>query len=290
MYNKCGSVEEAEDVFAAMSQKDPISWTTMLAAYIERGRGENAFGLYKQMQAQGATHDEVTVACMLQACSEMGNLEMCRHQHFIIVASGEEPNPTLCASLIDAYGSGASVIDAEASFDALREPCISSCNACIGSRAAQGDCTASLRKFDELQLTGAEADEVTLISILGACSHGGLAVEALECFTYMIKMGRFCADLKHFGIMVDLFGRAGDFGRAEGILEKILMEVDHAIWLCLLGACRIHGNVEVAERAFARALLVQPKQPAAAAAAYVLMSNIYAQNLENLRFLHGTST
>ena len=274
MYGKCGTIPEAEDVFVAMSEKDPVSWTAMLSAYIEQGQGEKAFELYKKMQKEGVIHDEVTLMCILQVCSDIGNLEMCKHQHFIIVVFGYDLNLTLSVSVIHAYGSGASMQDAEASFNMLRETYLPSCNACIASNAAEGDCTASLRKFEELQLMGVKADEVTFISVLVACSHAGLAVKGFEYFMYMVRVCGCHVDLKHYGIIVDLLGRAGDFRRAEYILEKISIEADYAIWLSLLGACRIHGNVEVGERAFARALLLQPKQ---STASYVLMSNIYAE-------------
>jgi hypothetical protein len=45
-----------------------------------------------------------------------------------------------------------------------------------------------------------------------------------------------------------------------------------AAWMALLGACRIHGNVEMAERVTKRILEMEPDN----AASYVLLSNIYA--------------
>jgi hypothetical protein len=46
-----------------------------------------------------------------------------------------------------------------------------------------------------------------------------------------------------------------------------------AAWMTLLGACRIHGNVEIAE-CVARRILEEPDN----AAGYGLLSNIYAAN------------
>jgi hypothetical protein len=45
-----------------------------------------------------------------------------------------------------------------------------------------------------------------------------------------------------------------------------------AAWISLLGACRIHGNVEMGERVAKPVLELEPEN----AAAYVLLSNIYA--------------
>ena len=46
------------------------------------------------------------------------------------------------------------------------------------------------------------------------------------------------------------------------------------MWLCLLGACSAHGNVELAKQAFDNAVKLQPKQPKQTTA-YIVMSNIF---------------
>jgi hypothetical protein len=76
-----------------------------------------------------------------------------------------------------------------------------------------------------------------------------------------------------------LLGRAGDFKRIEAMLgvkrrSRIRVKPDLNVWLSLLGACRVHGNLELAEEVFSRAIGLQPGEEAA----YVLMSNVYADS------------
>ncbi|KAL5710616.1 hypothetical protein ACHQM5_021158 [Ranunculus cassubicifolius] len=51
------------------------------------------------------------------------------------------------------------------------------------------------------------------------------------------------------------------------------IEKDTGLWCAFLGACRIHGNIELAERAAESLLELQPRNPGH----YVLLSNIYAK-------------
>jgi tetratricopeptide (TPR) repeat protein len=51
------------------------------------------------------------------------------------------------------------------------------------------------------------------------------------------------------------------------------VEKDERLWSALLGACRIHGNMELAEKVANSLLELQPQNPGN----YVLLSNIYAK-------------
>jgi hypothetical protein len=72
--------------------------------------------------------------------------------------------------------------------------------------------------------------------------------------------------------MVDLLGHAGHLQEAEDMIKMMPCKPDVAVWMALLGACRIHGHVEMGERIAKHILEVDPGN----AAGYVLLSNIYA--------------
>jgi Flp pilus assembly protein TadD len=79
-------------------------------------------------------------------------------------------------------------------------------------------------------------------------------------------------DIKHYGSILDLVGRAGLFEMAECLVNRMPMPADLSAWLCLLGACRAHGNVELARKAFDRAVHLKPEQDTA----YIVMSSMHA--------------
>ncbi len=59
---------------------------------------------------------------------------------------------------------------------------------------------------------------------------------------YMIS-----AKLGHFTCMVNLPGDAGHLQEAENIVMAMPYKPHVTAWMALLGACRIHGKVEMAE-------------------------------------------
>ena len=72
--------------------------------------------------------------------------------------------------------------------------------------------------------------------------------------------------------MVDLLGRAGKLKEATNLIESMPYRPHAAILGSLLGAARIHKNVEVAEFAAKNFLSIDPSN----VAAYVQLANVYA--------------
>jgi pentatricopeptide repeat protein len=269
MYGKCGSILEAEVVFDRLSQRDVVSWNAIVSAYIDQGQVDKALRLYCRMCKQCITL--VTLTRILQACSGSGSLEICRQLHFELVSTAHSDNTPVAPTLISAYGGCASMLDAQACCDEVPELDIASWNACIAGHAGEGDMILTFHVFETMVLAGVEVDKVTFVSLFSACAHCGLVGEGLEYFVAMNKDYGIVPDMKHYGSILNLLGRAGDFTRVESVLERMPMEADITLWLCLLGACT-HGNLELAERAFENAVTLQPTH----ASPYVLMSNIYA--------------
>lgn len=272
VYGKCGALEEAEGLFNTLTERNVVSWTAMLSAYVEHGQGKKALQLYKLMQEEGVTLDVVILLCVLQACSETGCLQTIEKLHFELVSAGHDCLPSAAATLIHAYGGCASMANAQAVFDRSDEPNVVLWNACLAGHAGEGNILAILQMFEKLRLSGLEPDEVTFSAILAICSYIGDIVLGLQSFISMIHDNSIYPDLRHYGIMVDLLGRAGSFNGVENMLTRMSMQADFTIWSSLLSACRIHCNVELATQAFDEAVKLQPKR----ALAYVMMSNIYA--------------
>jgi pentatricopeptide repeat protein len=123
-----------------------------------------------------------------------------------------------------------------------------------------------------MQQTGMNPNHITFVSVLSACSHTGLIDEGRQYFDSMSQDYQLTPGVKHYTCMVDLLGRAGRLDEAEDIIRKVPVEPDAGLWGALLGACRIHGNIELGERVAARLFEIEPENPGY----YVLLSNIYA--------------
>lgn len=272
LYGKCGSIADAQDVFDRLPKRDVVVWNAILAAHVQLGLANKALELFEKMELERILPNETTYMHILQACSHVGVQDICAHIHKKLVLSATNLNLSLGNTLIDTYSKCASMKDAQAVFDALSQPDVVSWNVLIAGYAREGNLDESLRKFDEMQGADVKPDKVTFLSLLAACSHAGMVDEGVAYFQSMSRDYDISPGLDHYVCMVDLFGRAGYFNMVEQLISGMPMRPNLALWLCLLACCRKHGNVVLAERAFDCALRLQRNQ----AAAYVLMTNIYA--------------
>lgn len=75
MYSKCGSIPDARDIFDNMSEKNVVTWTTMIAGYALNGIFLEALELFSKMIYLDYKPNHITFLAVLQACAHSGSLE-----------------------------------------------------------------------------------------------------------------------------------------------------------------------------------------------------------------------
>ncbi|KAJ7531823.1 hypothetical protein O6H91_14G060500 [Diphasiastrum complanatum] len=69
MYAKCGSLDEAHQVFEDLLEKDLVTWNALMGGYAQHGLGPQALRLFDKMKQEGMMPDDITFINLLSACS-----------------------------------------------------------------------------------------------------------------------------------------------------------------------------------------------------------------------------
>lgn len=72
MYNKCGCVDQARDLFDRLVERDVISWSTMIGGLANNGRTHEAVELFRDMQRAKVVPNAITFLGVLTACTHAG--------------------------------------------------------------------------------------------------------------------------------------------------------------------------------------------------------------------------
>ncbi|MBA0704873.1 hypothetical protein Golax_017100 [Gossypium laxum] len=277
-YAKRGEMESARKLFNEVLKKDVVTWNAMIAGYVLSGECKKALEMFEEMKTVGERPDEVTMLSLLNACADLGDLQVGMKIHWSLseMVSSSGFNVLLGNALIDMYAKCGSIGRALKVFQDMREKDVSTWNSVIGGLAIHGHAEESINLFTEMRRSKVRPNEITFVGVLVACSHAGRVNEGRQYFKLMRDGYNIEPNIRHYGCMVDMLGRAGLLDEAFKFIDSMVIEPNAIIWRTLLGACRIHGNVELGRRANARLLKIRRDE----SGDYVLLSNIYASKGE----------
>lgn len=272
-YSQWGFVDEAFEVFELMPERNSVSWNAMIAAYVQSNRFHEAFALFDRMRGEKVVLDKFVAASMLSACTGLGALEQGKWIHGHIEKSGIELDSKLATTIVDMYCKCGCLEKAFEVFNGLLHKGISSWNCMIGGLATHGKGEAAIQLFKEMEMEMVAPDNITFVNLLSACAHSGLVEEGRHYFRRMVEIHGIEPRREHFGCMVDLLGRAGMLEEARKLINEMPMSPDAGVLGALLGACKIHGNIELGEQMGRRVIELEPNN----SGRYVLLANLYAK-------------
>ncbi|XP_065855464.1 putative pentatricopeptide repeat-containing protein At3g13770, mitochondrial [Euphorbia lathyris] len=274
MYAKAGRILEARGVFESLPERDVVSCTAIISGYAQLGLDEEALELFRRLQREGMSSNYVTYASLLTALSGLAALDHGKQVHNHVLRCQLPFFVVLQNSLIDMYSKCGNLDYSRRIFDSMPERTVISWNAMLVgySKHGMGSEVVELYKLMREE-NKVKPDSVTLLAVLSGCSHGGMEEKGLEFFDEMLK-GKYGVkpEKEHYGCVVDLFGRAGRVEEAFEFIKKMPYEPTAAIWGSLLGACRVHSNIDIGTFVGHQLLQIEPEN----AGNYVILSNLYA--------------
>lgn len=278
-------LDDAVRVFQQMPNRDVVSWTAVISAYVQAGRGEIALELFLDMFYHGIKPNELTVTSLLSAIGSLSIKKLGQQLHVLTFKLGMDSQLFIGNALIAMYFKCGS-LDGIQVFDEMVERDIVTWNALLTSCAQNGLGKEAISYFEKLTAEGFVPDQVTFLELLCACGHAGLVDEGLAYFNSMKQQYGIVPVLNHYTAMVDLLGRGGRLLEAESLIKDMPMQPDTIIWEALLAACRNHHDTKLGERVAERLFQMGTKE----SGAYILLSNIYASQgmWDNVRKVRET--
>ncbi|KAF8406708.1 hypothetical protein HHK36_008800 [Tetracentron sinense] len=273
-YAKCNLIELSWKLFERMKRRDMISWSTIIAGFTHCGKPDEAISLFIEMNQVEEKPNAVTMLNLLEACSISAELRRSKWAHGIAIRRALSKEVAVSTAILDMYSKCGAIETSRRVFDQMLEKNIVSWSAMIAAYGMNGLAHEALALLSEMELQGLKPNAVTILSVLSACSHGGLVEEGRSCFEKMVRDHGFEPGLEHYSCMVDMLGRAGKLDSAMDVIKKMPegVKAGASVWGALLSACRSYGNSELGVGAAHRVLELEPSN----SAGYLLASNMYA--------------
>lgn len=283
-YSAAGDLADARQVFDETPEKQNIVlWTAMISAYAENENSVEAIELFQRMEAEKIELDEVILTVALSACADLGAVQVGERIYSRSVKRKRRfaMDLTLRNSLLNMYVKSGDVEKARKLFDETLSKDVTTYTSMIVGYALNGQAEESLELFKKMKTIDDQRqnspsvtpNDVTFIGVLMACSHGGLVEEGKRHFRSMVEDYNLKPRDAHYGCMVDLFCRSGRLKEAHEFVNQMPIKPNAVMWRTMLGACSLHGDVELGEEAQRRIFELDGSDHMGD---YVALSNIYA--------------
>ncbi|RZC83854.1 hypothetical protein C5167_046635 [Papaver somniferum] len=279
-YARLGELSLARKLFDQMQERDIVSWNSIISGYSQCGFYEDCLILFKEMECLGLRFDGVTVVSVLQACTQLKDLDLGRKVHQLVLDNRIEVDTAVSNSIIGLYAKCGSLEYARKLFNEMTEkdgitygsmisgymnhgfvdealelfremknPGLSTWNSLI-SGLVQNSHHDSMREFlHEMQAMGCKPDSVTLSSVLPTISYFSNLKSGKEIHCYAIRNGYDGCMYVTTGL-IDTYARSGFINGAYEVFKKSSLR-NVIVWTAMISAYAAHGDAVAAISLFA---------------------------------------
>ncbi|KAK4564913.1 hypothetical protein RGQ29_006814 [Quercus rubra] len=240
VYARCGELSCARKVFDEITERDLVSWNSMISGDSKMGYAGDAVGLFQEMRGLGFEPDEMTLVSVLGACGDLGDLSLGRWVEGFVVENKMELNSYVGSALIDMYGKCGDLVAARRVFDSMAKKDVVTWNAMITGYAQNGMSDESIMLFNGMNEAGVDPDKITLIGVLSSCASIGALDIGKWVDTYASERGLH-HDIYVGTALIDMYAKCGNLDNALRVS-----------WNAMISALAFHGQAQAALSLFKR--------------------------------------
>ncbi|MCO5580520.1 hypothetical protein L7F22_034388 [Adiantum nelumboides] len=245
MYAKCGSLEDAQQIFDELPTKDVITWGAIIGGHASQGNGSLALDCYHKMHQREVEVNDIVLLCVIKACCNSGLLTQGKLVHHNIIFTGLDSDVALGSALIDMFIQCRALEEARKVFEKLAIKNVVAWGAMIGGYAQQELGCIVLELFARMQQEGVAPNIVILLHVMKACGSLGTSTEG-KVLHHQVLDTTFVSDILLGSATVDMYARCGDLNDAQKVFD-MLAQKSVVTWGALVSGYARQGSCKMLE-------------------------------------------
>ncbi|KAL6569039.1 hypothetical protein OROGR_000764 [Orobanche gracilis] len=220
MYAKCGSLTDAVKVFELSTNKNSITWSALITGHAQSGDGDKALILFQELHSSGMTPSEYTLVGVLNACSDTAEINMGSEVHAYSVKLGFESQMYIMTALIHKYARCGFIVKAQKGFDYLHDADIVLWTSMIGGYVQNGDNESAFNLYCKMQMEGVFPNELTMTSVLKACSSLSALEQGKQVHAHVVKNG-FSLEVPIGSALSTMYAKCGSLEDGYAVFNRM---------------------------------------------------------------------
>ncbi|KAJ0527150.1 putative tetratricopeptide-like helical domain superfamily [Helianthus annuus] len=250
MYARCGEVGYARQVFDEITERDLVSWNSMISGYLKTGCPGSALELFERMKVEGFEPNEMTLVSVVSACGELGNLSLGRLVEEYVVENRMRMSSYIGSALIGMYAKCGDLVSARRIFDKMTKKDLVTWNAMITGYAQSGLSDEAISLFNIMKDEGVNANNITLSGVLSACASIGALDVGRSVDAYASERG-LQHDIYVGSALIDMYAKCGTVDDAYKVFENMPFK-NEVTWNAMISALAFNGRPREAISLFNR--------------------------------------
>lgn len=249
MYARCGSLDNARQLFDRMPYRNIVSYNALISAYSRvPSQASSAVGLFAQLGDEGLRPNGLTFTSLFQACSLLEDRFMSSLLHGRAMKSGFADNICVQTSILGMFSSCGDLESAGNVFWCIVDKDAVAWNSMIFGSLKNDRISDALHLFSEMLASDISPTQFTYSIVMNACAK-------LEHYTYgRIIHGRAVIsgttfDLPMENALLDMYLNCSDISTAQSIFYR-MQNPDIVSWNSLISGYTENGHGEVAIQIF----------------------------------------
>ncbi|KAI9075970.1 hypothetical protein K1719_042042 [Acacia pycnantha] len=248
LYSECGEIGLGRKVFDKMTERNVVSWTSLINGYAGRGLAKGAVSLFFEMVEAGVEPNSVTMACVISACAKLKDLGLGNRVCAYIDELGVKLNTHMVNALVDMYMKCGDIGAAEKLFDECADKNLVRYNTVISNYIRHGMAREAQVVIRDMLRLGLRPDRVTLLSAIAASAQLGDLSAGKSSHAYVLRHGLECWDSISNAI-IDMYMKCGKREAACRVFGPMPNKTVVS-WNTLIAGSIRDGDLELAWRTF----------------------------------------
>ncbi|KAI5074861.1 hypothetical protein GOP47_0010822 [Adiantum capillus-veneris] len=166
MYAKCGSPQDAWEVFSTMEVRNVITWNTMISHLSQQNQSDRALEIYHKIQNEGVLHDNTTLVSIFAGCTSEEKLAEGERILACIFRSTLKLDVSVGNAVLNMYGKCGRLARISVILNVMQGKNVCTWTTIITAYTQSNYCELALEYYHWMLQAGVYPNQVTFISVL----------------------------------------------------------------------------------------------------------------------------